>query len=62
MIFIDSDILSYYFSGNIKIREKIMETIKDKEQIALTIINVYEVLKGFRWRKNTKKKQCSKIF
>ena len=43
MIFLDSDILSYYFSGN------------EKDQIALTIINVYEVLKGFRWRKNSKK-------
>ena len=55
MIFLDSDILSYYFSGNEKVRDKIIETINGKEQIALTIINVYEVLKGFRWRKNFKK-------
>jgi predicted nucleic acid-binding protein len=55
MIFLDSDILSYYFLGNTKIRDKIMETLRNKEQIALTIINVYEVLKGFRWRKNIKK-------
>jgi predicted nucleic acid-binding protein len=41
MIFIDSDILSYYFSGNTKIRDKIMGTLRSKEQIALTIINVY---------------------
>jgi tRNA(fMet)-specific endonuclease VapC len=56
MIFLDSDILSYYFSGNTKIRDKIAEAIASKEQIALTAINVYEILKGFRWRNNTKKK------
>jgi len=55
MIFLDSDILSYYFSGDIKIRNKVMETLKNKEQMALTIINVYEALKGFRWRKSAKK-------
>jgi tRNA(fMet)-specific endonuclease VapC len=57
MIFLDSDILSYYFSGNIKIREKIAEAIKNKEQIALTAINVYETLKCFRWRNNVKKEK-----
>jgi predicted nucleic acid-binding protein len=62
MIFLDSDILSYYFSGNTKIRDKIIEALKNKEQIALTIINVYEVLKGFRWRKNTKKETMFKSF
>jgi len=55
MIFLDSDILSYYFSGNIIIRDKIIETIKSKEQVALTIINVYEALKGFSWRRNLQK-------
>ena len=62
MIFIDSDILSYYFSGNVKIRDKITETLKNKEQIALTIINVYEVLKGFQWQKNDKKETLFKNF
>ena len=55
MIFLDSDVLSYYFSGNEKIRTKIVEAIKNKEHIAMTIINVYEALKGFRWRGNTNK-------
>ena len=55
MIFLDSDILSYYFSGDAKIRDKIIEILKSKEPIALTVINVYEALKGFRWRKSTKK-------
>ncbi|MDR1466003.1 MAG: PIN domain-containing protein [Treponema sp.] len=62
MIFLDSDILSYYFSGNIKIQDKIIEIVKNKEQIALTAINVYEMLKGFRWRNNVKKEKIFKEF
>lgn len=56
MIFLDSDILSYYFSGNAKVRDEIVEAVTNKEQIALTAINVYEILKGLRWKDNTKKK------
>ena len=55
MIFLDSDTLSYYFSGNQKIYDKICEVIKNNEKIAITAINVYEILKGFRWRKNKNK-------
>ena len=62
MIFLDSDILSSYFSGNIKIRDKMVETIKSKEPIALTAINVYETLKGFRWRNNIKKEKMFEGF
>jgi len=62
MIFIDSDILSYYFSGNTKIRDRIIETISNGERIALTSINVYEILKGFKWRKNKNKEIVFKEF
>jgi tRNA(fMet)-specific endonuclease VapC len=62
MIFLDSDILSYYFSGNIKVREKITEALENREQIALTAINVYETLKGFRWRNNTQKEKMFEGF
>jgi predicted nucleic acid-binding protein len=62
MIFLDTNIISYYFSGNIKIKEKILETLGNNEEICLTVINVYEVLKGFRWRKNKKKENEFKDF
>jgi tRNA(fMet)-specific endonuclease VapC len=62
MIFLDSDILSYYFSGNTKVREKITEALANREQIALTAINVYETLKGFRWRNNLKKEKMFEGF
>jgi tRNA(fMet)-specific endonuclease VapC len=55
MIFLDSDILSYYFSGNTKIHEKIKNAIDADEKIVLTVINVYEILKGFKWRQNKNK-------
>ena len=55
MIFLDSDTLSYYFSGNKKIYDKIREAINNNEKMAITAINVYEILKGFRWRKNKNK-------
>jgi len=55
MIFLDSDVLSYYFSGDTKIHDKIKEAIDKGEKIALTVINVYEILKGFKWRKNKSK-------
>ena len=52
MIFLDTDIISYYFSGNVKIKEKISELIEKEEKIAITIINVYEILKGLRYNNN----------
>jgi len=62
VIFLDSDIVSYYFSGNQQIRDKILETIKNQEKIAVAAINIYELLKGFRWRKNEKKERLFKKF
>ena len=56
MIFLDSDILSYYFAGNSEIHNKMKETINAGERIALTAMNVYEILKGFKWR-NSKNKE-----
>lgn len=62
MTFLDTNILSYYFNGNIKIKEKILGSLNKNEQICLTAINVYEILKGFRWRKNKRKEEIFKEF
>ena len=62
MTFLDSDVLSYYFSGNQQIRDKIFEAIRRGEKIALTTINVYELLKGFRWRRNETKEKLFNEF
>jgi tRNA(fMet)-specific endonuclease VapC len=62
MIFLDTNILSYYFAGNIKIRDKILEAINEGEELCLTSINVYEILKGYRWRKSAAKEKMFKEF
>jgi tRNA(fMet)-specific endonuclease VapC len=62
MIFLDTNILSYYFNGNIKVKDKIVESLSKKEIICLTAINVYEILKGFRWRENKRKEELFKDF
>jgi len=56
MIFLDSDVLSYYFAGNSEIYDKLKQMINAGEKIALTAMNVYEILKGFKWR-NSKNKE-----
>jgi len=62
MIFLDTDIISYYFNANIKIKEKIIEAIDNNENICTTVINIYEILKGFRWKNNKNKEIQFKEF
>jgi predicted nucleic acid-binding protein len=62
MIFLDTNIISYYFNANIKVKEKILEAIDNNESICTTVINIYEILKGFRWKNNKKKEAQFKEF
>ncbi|MDR0584464.1 MAG: PIN domain-containing protein, partial [Treponema sp.] len=62
MIFLDTDIISYYFNANDKVKEKLMETVDEEEEICTTVINIYEILKGFRWKNNKKKEKQFKEF
>jgi tRNA(fMet)-specific endonuclease VapC len=55
MIFLDTDILSYFFGGNLAIRDKLHEHVKNGEQAVLTSINVYEVLKGLKHKNDASK-------
>ena len=50
MIFLDTDTLSYFLSGNSAVADRISEALNDKQQICLTSINVYEFLKGLRYK------------
>ena len=52
MIFLDSDIISYYISGSIKIRDHLHGALISGDEIAITIINVYEIIKGYRYKNN----------
>jgi len=62
MIFLDTDIISYYFEANTKVKEKILEIIDKNENICTTTINIYEILKGFKWKGNKKKEDQFKEF
>jgi predicted nucleic acid-binding protein len=62
MIFLDTNIISYYFNANNKVKEKLMEAVDDDKEICTTVINIYEILKGFRWKNNKKKEEQFKEF
>lgn len=62
MIFLDTNIISYYFNANTTIRQKILEAIDNDEEICTTTINTYEILKGFRWKNNQTKENQFKEF
>jgi len=57
MIFLDTDILSYFFAGNIQIKDHLRKSIKKGASIGMTSINVYEVLKGLKYRNNLAKEK-----
>ncbi|MDR0421588.1 MAG: type II toxin-antitoxin system VapC family toxin [Proteiniphilum sp.] len=62
MIFLDTNIISYYFNANNNVKEKLMEAVDDDVEICTTIINIYEIVKGFRWKNNRKKEDQFREF
>ena len=50
MIFLDTDTLSYFLSGNSAVADRMSEALNNNLQICLTSINVYEFLKGLRFK------------
>jgi tRNA(fMet)-specific endonuclease VapC len=62
MIFLDTNIISCYFNANNKVKEKLMEAIDGDEEICTTVINIYEILKGFRWKNNKRKEKQFREF
>lgn len=62
MIFLDTDILSYFLSGNKDIYAKIQEAINGGKRICITWINVYEIFKGLRFNNSYKKEEMFKNF
>ncbi|MDR1095695.1 MAG: PIN domain-containing protein [Spirochaetaceae bacterium] len=62
MIFLDTNIISYYFNADNTVKKKLLEAIENEEEICTTVINIYEIIKGFRWRNNKKKESQFKEF
>ncbi|MCL2063160.1 MAG: PIN domain-containing protein [Candidatus Cloacimonetes bacterium] len=55
MIFLDTDIISYHLSSNLVVYKHLVDHTKNYVNIGTTVINVYEILKGLRWRNNRTK-------
>jgi tRNA(fMet)-specific endonuclease VapC len=62
MIFLDTNIISYYFNADNTVKERMLEAIDNDEEICTTVINIYEILKGFRWKNNKRKENQFKEF
>lgn len=62
MIFLDTDTLSYFLSGNPSVVDKMNKAIDNNLQICLTGINVYEFLKGLRYKGSKNEENEFKIF
>ncbi|MDR0913323.1 MAG: type II toxin-antitoxin system VapC family toxin, partial [Methanobrevibacter sp.] len=51
----DSDIISYFFRGNKKVVKELINAIENDEKLCISIINIYEILKGLKFKyKNNK--------
>ena len=62
MVFLDTDVISHFFFGSYKIRDNVFHKIYNNERVAVTSINVYELLKGLKCRKNGNKYKLFRDF
>jgi len=62
MIFLDTNIISYYFKDNSKVVEELVAAIRNRQKVCITAINIYEVIKGFNWKNNKKKEALFRKF
>jgi len=62
MIFLDTNIISYYLNSNETIMNKILEQIDNDNVLCTTVINKYEILKGLKWKNNNQKEHLFRNF
>jgi len=62
LIFLDTNIISYYLKSDENIIDKVMENIDNDDILCTTLLNVYEILKGFKWKNNKQKEKRFNIF
>jgi tRNA(fMet)-specific endonuclease VapC len=56
-VLIDTDILSFYFRGDIGLRNKFDQYLKEFDQINISIITYYEILAGLKFKEAAKQLQ-----
>ena len=47
---LDTDILSFYFKGDVKIIERVKAYLKEYDQLNLSIITYYEIIGGLKFK------------
>jgi tRNA(fMet)-specific endonuclease VapC len=47
---LDTDILSFYFKGDIKVIEKVNAYLKEYDQLNISIITYYEIIAGLKFK------------
>jgi len=52
MIFLDTNVISYFFAGDQKVTAKLLKADANGTQICTTAITVYEILKDLKWKSN----------
>ena len=62
MIFLDTNIISYYLNTNKMIIDNLMQLIDKNEILCTTVINKYEIIRGFMWKKNKIKENLARGF
>jgi tRNA(fMet)-specific endonuclease VapC len=62
LIFLDTNIISYYLNSKELIVNNVMRYFDNDEILCTTIINVYEMQKGFKWKNNRQKETTFKLF
>lgn len=48
---VDTDILSFYFKGDVKVVEQFGAYLKEFDQINISIITYYEIIGGLKFKK-----------
>ncbi len=55
---LDTDILSFYFKGDLKVVEKVNVYLKEYDQLNISIITYYEIVGGLKFKRaNTQLKE-----
>ena len=62
LIFLDTNIISYYLNDCSVVKEELRKAMRNQETICTTLLNVYEILKGFKWKNNKQKEKRFNIF
>jgi len=62
MIFLDTDIISFYHFAVKNVVDKVNELLDNNKQICITVINKYEILRGHKWKENKQKEHLFRMF